>query len=1030
MIKIKSNNYLYKNRKILGASILFFIVCFIVLVVATNTNAEHKKAIAFVMPEGTETVNINVNVGLNNGTKVVPLSNVGIKFATGSYTRTDDICTKINNGSSDNIDYEDTYYFYEYLEEQESTLYSEYYDKEYDDYYSTNYEKYHEEYINELTSEYGEEYEEYNNENNNEYESIEEYCKVVHDLYYYDYFKNVYSDYISEKVDKYIEDNKETFIEQFIEELKETCIEPDFDYEEDYTYNGMDVLYANQYAIFKENNNEYEIESTIESVGDATQLKPDANGNIRIINIPEGKYNLYESELSEPGTSFLGPVQFIIKKVEGQLKVYVLNNFSSQNIVIEQNGDNININIIHSKNSGGTDSNNLQKGCLEESTDGSISGLETSLKVEKEMYPPSNKDWKINLLVSANLYGKYYPLPLTDTEESYVTIESYCLYEHSERFSDYLKEHNSEYYKEYNDYITQKEEEYHQQYLNNLNQKYGDEYNEFMKNIQLEDYVINFYYFDFRDYLRRIYYYDYKDKKTKEYLEENYNDKYQKYLIDKYGQNYEKYNVDTIEEYWEKYYYDDYYDFTYHRLEDYFYEEYDNKEEYYDDFLQYIEDEYESYFKSWKNSYDIEEYCMKMYKIYFSDYYSEQDDYYADFEEYLLEFHPDAYDYDEFLQYLNDNYGDEYQEYRKTVKNNYELVTLSQKNGNVVELNTSKSWKTCLSPQNQDYFGKNLMIDIIEENNDNDNNKIIYSSNMDGLKQEGNRYYGTVNNAAGHEISVKVTNWDKNYGDLEISKKVFGLNGEEQIDREFDFNIILTAPDGVELADEYLFTKNGEDKQYKLLLSKVDNKANTSMGVISVKGGGSVRLIGLPVGTKYKIEEVQNSEFKVTAKNNEGVIPSADIADVLFTNTKAKTGLLTVTKKVVDSNKEKDKIRNKEFTFTVTLDDKKINGQYGEMEFKNGIATFTLKDGESKTAINIPEGIKYEVTEKAVNGYDVTKDGDKGTIEDGIEKKVVITNTKTILSPNTSDGILIAFIVIIISLGSLIYFQINKKALM
>ena len=50
MIKIKSNNYLYKNRKILGASILFFIVCFIVLVVATNTNAEHKKAIAFVMP--------------------------------------------------------------------------------------------------------------------------------------------------------------------------------------------------------------------------------------------------------------------------------------------------------------------------------------------------------------------------------------------------------------------------------------------------------------------------------------------------------------------------------------------------------------------------------------------------------------------------------------------------------------------------------------------------------------------------------------------------------------------------------------------------------------------------------------------------------------------------------------------------------------------------------------------------------------------------------------------------------------------
>ena len=45
---------------------------------------------------------------------------------------------------------------------------------------------------------------------------------------------------------------------------------------------------------------------------------------------------------------------------------------------------------------------------------------------------------------------------------------------------------------------------------------------------------------------------------------------------------------------------------------------------------------------------------------------------------------------------------------------------------------------------------------------------------------------------------------------------------------------------------------------------------------------------------------------------------------------------------------------NKEFTFTVTLGDTTISGTYGDMTFTNGVATVTLKGGESATTTGLP----------------------------------------------------------------------------
>ena len=65
---------------------------------------------------------------------------------------------------------------------------------------------------------------------------------------------------------------------------------------------------------------------------------------------------------------------------------------------------------------------------------------------------------------------------------------------------------------------------------------------------------------------------------------------------------------------------------------------------------------------------------------------------------------------------------------------------------------------------------------------------------------------------------------------------------------------------------------------------------------------------------------------------------------------KPETGSLTVSKTVSGSRGSK----SREFTFTVTLGDASVNGEYGEMTFHDGEAVFTLKHGESKTAAGLP----------------------------------------------------------------------------
>ena len=100
-----------------------------------------------------------------------------------------------------------------------------------------------------------------------------------------------------------------------------------------------------------------------------------------------------------------------------------------------------------------------------------------------------------------------------------------------------------------------------------------------------------------------------------------------------------------------------------------------------------------------------------------------------------------------------------------------------------------------------------------------------------------------------------------------------------------------------------------------------------------------------------------------------------------FTVTNTRVGDLRVEKEVTGSDGQ----RNRDFTFTVTLDDATIQGTYGGMTFENGVATFTLRHGQSATAEDLPAGIGYTVVEREANTnrYRTTYTGETGTIPAG-----------------------------------------------
>lgn len=103
-----------------------------------------------------------------------------------------------------------------------------------------------------------------------------------------------------------------------------------------------------------------------------------------------------------------------------------------------------------------------------------------------------------------------------------------------------------------------------------------------------------------------------------------------------------------------------------------------------------------------------------------------------------------------------------------------------------------------------------------------------------------------------------------------------------------------------------------------------------------------------------------------------------------------EVGSIAITKTV-----EYDEDSQKEFNFTLKLPyHTEINGQYGDLQFHNGVAEFTLKNNQTLTAANLPASAEYKITEEESGEYITSSLNDHGTITANEIQKVTFTNTR------------------------------------
>lgn len=103
-------------------------------------------------------------------------------------------------------------------------------------------------------------------------------------------------------------------------------------------------------------------------------------------------------------------------------------------------------------------------------------------------------------------------------------------------------------------------------------------------------------------------------------------------------------------------------------------------------------------------------------------------------------------------------------------------------------------------------------------------------------------------------------------------------------------------------------------------------------------------------------------------------------------------GRLEITKAVVGNDED----LQKEFSFVLELPENKISGKYGDFHFKDGVASFTLKAGETKRAEHLPSGTKYSVKENENGEYFVSSMNSEGIILANETIKVSFFNERKI----------------------------------
>lgn len=192
--------------------------------------------------------------------------------------------------------------------------------------------------------------------------------------------------------------------------------------------------------------------------------------------------------------------------------------------------------------------------------------------------------------------------------------------------------------------------------------------------------------------------------------------------------------------------------------------------------------------------------------------------------------------------------------------------------------------------------------------------------------------------------SVSGVNIEQKTSDLEVRKQVVG---QDESNREFEFNIRFYDQNGKPVLDDYAYTKYDKDGR-ELNGDLVVHDGDT----FTLKDGQYVRIRYLPFGLRYTITEnavngytVSSTINGVTGQGSEAkgtILNTGQMNTVLFTNTMTYKGAITLQKQDLDGHS--------------------LSG-----------ARFQLADGNGKTVSFVQDGNGYTVPSTA---DDLIKDGE------------------------------------------------------
>lgn len=240
------------------------------------------------------------------------------------------------------------------------------------------------------------------------------------------------------------------------------------------------------------------------------------------------------------------------------------------------------------------------------------------------------------------------------------------------------------------------------------------------------------------------------------------------------------------------------------------------------------------------------------------------------------------------------------------------------------------------------------------------------------LTQPGT-YYGSMSLKAAHGPT----------GTLIVHKQTTGEQLVDDCDAVFTF--VLT------LDDETINTVN--DERYGV-------RFENGKATFTLKDGESKTIENLPVRMGYTITEQSKGGWLLARVDGdaEGKVPYRATAEIAFVNEKqTATGSLVVTKELAGELDADD--ADTVFNFMLMLDDNTITTadaeEYG-VQFENGIASFSLKGGESITIANLPAGVGYTIAEVRQTGWTLqsVSGADTGVVPKNDTAEIVFTNLK------------------------------------